>query len=278
MRTLVAIPVYNESKHLRAVIERVLEHAGNVLVVDDGSTDDSPTLLGTMPVDVIRHCVNRGYGRSLIDAFRFAASEKYDWVITMDSDEQHEPERLPEFFEAIEKNDADIISGSRYLRAPTQEALALAPGDRRRINGLITEEINALLAHRLGTKLTDSFCGFKAHRVNATNRLELSEDGYAFPMQLWARAAAHGLRVREIPVDLIYNDPNRTFGAILNDPEARLRHYRDVLHHEIALGAERICSAQLGSAFAACREAGLAEPAGRRSSRSSNRADCPDRN
>ncbi|MGH7243142.1 MAG: glycosyltransferase family 2 protein [Phycisphaerales bacterium] len=277
MRTLIAIPVYNEAKHLRAVIERVLEHAGNVLVVDDGSTDDSASLLATMPVDVIRHCVNRGYGRSLIDAFRFAGSEKYDWVITMDSDEQHEPERLPEFFDAIEKNDADIISGSRYLKAPTEAALALAPGDRRRINGLITEEINSLLSHRLGTKLTDSFCGFKAHRVSATNRLDLSEDGYAFPMQLWARAAAHGLRVREIPVDLIYNDPNRTFGAILNDPEARLRHYRDVLHHEIAMSGERVFVGHAGAANGACREAGLAEPAGRRARKVSNRADCPDR-
>ncbi|MBL8874229.1 MAG: glycosyltransferase family 2 protein [Phycisphaerae bacterium] len=276
MRTLVAIPVYNESRHLRAVLDRVLEHAGNVLVIDDGSTDDSAALLSSMPVDVIRHCVNRGYGRSLIDAFRFADSERYDWVITMDSDEQHEPERLPEFFEAIEQNDADIISGSRYLRAPTQEALALAPGDRRRINGLITAEINALLAQRLGTKLTDSFCGFKAHRVNATNRLELSEDGYAFPMQLWARAAAHGLRVKEIPVDLIYNDPNRSFGTALDNPDARLKHYREVLHREIALSGERLCSAQLGPAFAACREAGLAEPIGRKS-RATNRADCRDR-
>ncbi|MBX3380706.1 MAG: glycosyltransferase family 2 protein [Phycisphaeraceae bacterium] len=276
MRTLIAIPVYNESKTLRAVIERVLEHAGNVLVVDDGSTDDSAALLGTLPVDVIRHCVNRGYGRSLIDAFRFAASEKYDWVITMDSDEQHEPERLPEFFEAIARNDADIVSGSRYLRTPTDAALALAPGDRRRINGLITEEINALLAPRLGTRLTDSFCGFKAHRVVATTKLDLSEDGYAFPMQLWARAAAHGLRVREIPVDLIYNDPNRTFGEALDNPETRLRHYRDVLHREIAKSAERVCSARPEEASGACREAGLSEPAGRRT-RKISRVDAPDR-
>lgn len=277
MRTLVAIPVYNESRHLRAVVDRVLEYAGNVLVVDDGSTDDSAALLGSLPVDVIRHCVNRGYGRSLIDAFRFAASEKYDWVVTMDSDEQHEPERLPEFFNAIERNDADIISGSRYLNAPTEAALALAPGDRRRINGLITDEINALLSHRLGARLTDSFCGFKAHRVGPTNKLDLSEDGYAFPMQLWARAAAHGLRVREIPVDLIYNDPNRTFGEALDDPEKRLRHYREVLHREMALSAERMCTERPDSAPGACRSAGLAEPHVRRS-RPSSRHQTPDRN
>ncbi len=268
MRTLVAIPMFNEAGHIRAVLERVLTHAGNVLVIDDGSTDESASILASLPVDVIRHCVNRGYGRSLIDAFRFAASEKYDWVVTMDCDEQHEPERLPEFFRAIAKGDADIISGSRYL-APSDEAtLALVPGDRRRINRLITGEINAKLGARLGATLTDSFCGFKAHRVSAMNRLELSEDGYAFPMQLWARAAACGLKVREIPVDLIYNDPTRTFGEALSDPEARLQHYREVLHREIALSSERTpcCGSRHDVHAGATRGAGLSEPAPRRGS------------
>lgn len=280
MRTLVAIPVFNESKHLKAVLDRVLDHAGNVLVVDDGSTDDSAALLASMPVDVIRHCVNRGYGRSLIDAFRFASSEKYDWVITMDSDEQHEPERLPEFFDAIAANNADIISGSRYFTQPSESALASAPTDRRRINRLITEEINAKLGARLGTVLTDSFCGYKAHRVSAMQRLNLTEDGYAFPMQLWARAAAAGLRVREIPVDLIYNDPNRTFGEALNDPEARLRHYREVLRKEIAAASERPLVSVNANGVANGhssngRSAGLHEPSSRHG-RSNPCADCRD--
>ncbi len=278
MRTLVAIPVFNESRHIRLVLERVLTHAGNVLVVDDGSTDDSSVILSSLPVDVIRHCVNRGYGRSLIDAFRFAASENYDWIITMDCDEQHEPERLPQFFDAIARNDADIISGSRYLLSPSGDALASAPGDRRRINRTITDEINSILGARLGTPLTDSFCGFKAHRVAAMRRLELSEDGYAFPMQLWARAAAHALRVREIPVDLIYNDPNRSFGETLNDPEVRLRHYREVLHREIALSADRpeagASSTRPDRRFAPARSADSASP--RRAGKQRSAPDCRD--
>jgi dolichol-phosphate mannosyltransferase len=213
--------------------------------VDDGSSDGTSGVLADLPVDVIRHCINRGYGHSLIDAFRFAHAEGYDWVVTMDCDEQHEPERLPEFFAAIEEEyararGAAIISGSRYLRQPAAEALALTPTDRKRINRLLTAEINERFADRLGTRLTDSFCGFKAHRVAPTAALQLTEGGYAFPMQLWARAAAAGLRVREIPVDLIYNDPNRTFGEGLDDPEARLRHYREVLHREIACAARRL--------------------------------------
>jgi dolichol-phosphate mannosyltransferase len=110
------------------------------------------------------------------------------------------------------------------------------PPDRRSINMRITEEINRRL--RLG--LTDSFCGFKAYRVSRIAEMPLTEDGYAFPMQFWVQAVALGLRVEEIPVKLIYNDPNRSFGGPLNDPTTRLRHYCSVFEHEITRWAQRL--------------------------------------
>ena len=100
MRTLLAIPVYNEERHVTSVLEKVRDYAGRVLVVDDGSTDSTPSLLARQPVEVIRHSRNRGYGRSMQDAFRWAAADGYDWVITMDCDEQHEPAAIPGFVSA----------------------------------------------------------------------------------------------------------------------------------------------------------------------------------
>ena len=114
-KTLIAIPVYNEQKYVSKVLEEVSEYTDEVLVIDDGSTDATPAVLATLPVDVIRHKKNLGYGRSIRDAFRWVNCYRYEWLITMDCDEQHEPESLPDFFEAIRANDADIISGSRYL-------------------------------------------------------------------------------------------------------------------------------------------------------------------
>ena len=94
MRCLVAIPVYNEARHLPTVLARIREHASDILVIDDGSTDATPRILGeTADIDLIRHARNKGYGRSIRDAFRFAVAERYDWVITIDCDEQHEPEQ-----------------------------------------------------------------------------------------------------------------------------------------------------------------------------------------
>lgn len=237
MRTLIAIPVYNEQRYVQRVLELVLEVAPPpraVLVIDDGSTDATPTLLARFPVEVIRHSHNRGYGRSMQDAFRWASCDRFDWVITMDCDEQHEPAAIPEFVAAMDEDDADVISGSRYL--PTAAAVDQPPPDRRAINATITAELN----ERLGLRLTDSFCGFKAYRMAAMCRLRLDVDGYAFPMQFWVQAVAAGLRIREIPVKLIYNDPRRSFGGPLDDAGVRLAHYRCVLHRELRRCADRL--------------------------------------
>ena len=87
---------------------------------------------------------------------------------------------------------------------------------------------------RLGLGITDAFCGFKAYRVAALKELDLSERGYAFPMQLWVQAAAQRLDVVEVAIRLIYDDPNRSFGGNLDDPQCRLNHYRQVFEQELA--------------------------------------------
>ncbi len=257
MRTLVAIPVHNEEKHVRSVLDAVLNQVGNVLVVDDGSSDGTPDILAKYPVDVIRHAVNRGYGRSIRDAFTWAAADGYDWVITMDSDNQHEPEAIPEFLEAAAKNDADIISGTRYAMKPVSASIPVSssgssgsllppPPDRRAINADVTAEINSVLGPALGTTLTDSFCGFKAYRVPALKNLRLDEDGYAQPMQFWVQAAA------TTQGDRRFNDATRTFGGPLDDPAVRRRHYREVFQRELRRCASKLPASAVESISTGC--------------------------
>jgi dolichol-phosphate mannosyltransferase len=233
-RILLGIPVYNEERYVQRVLDEVRRYADDILVIDDGSTDHTPLRLAEQPVEVIRHAENRGYGRSMQDMLRWASFDGFDWLITMDCDEQHEPAAIPRFIEAITADAGDVISGSRYLQVHNGDDDP--PRDRRAINGLVTGEIN----DRLGLALTDGFCGFKAYRVAACERLELDVDGYDFPMQFWVQAVAHGLRIVEVPVRLIYNDPSRTFGGPLNDRDSRLAHYRATMHEEIITCAERL--------------------------------------
>lgn len=231
---LLAIPVYNEARSIDHVLGEVRKYVEHILVIDDGSTDETPMRLAAHRVEVVRHAWNRGYGRSTQDIFRLACVDGFDWVITMDCDEQHEPACIPDFLKAIAEGSHDMVSGSRYLRESDRDDEA--PTDRRRINQVLTEEINA----RLGIAITDAFCGFKAYRVSALRRMELDINGYDFPMQFWVQAVALGLRIQELPVPRIYKDPNRTFGGHLDDPHKRLDVYRATFHRELRRWASRL--------------------------------------
>ena len=185
MKILIAVPVFNEERYVVSVMREIRKYARaagvalgaemRVLVVDDGSTDGPAALLEEMAgrgqIKVLTHPENRGYGQSLIDAFGFAGREEFDWVITMDCDEQHEPCRIPLFVrQCVEARVAgagvpDIISGTRYLRygqvefRQTQglQSLGLGEGsaaavdegvpptDRRNINRFVTDLLNSTL-------------------------------------------------------------------------------------------------------------------------------------
>jgi dolichol-phosphate mannosyltransferase len=222
MRWLTAIPVYNEAAHIRGVLDEVRRYSPEILVVNDGSTDETPRILEQeRDLHVVTHPKNRGYGAALISAFAYALEHDFDVLVTMDCDGQHEPSRIPLLLEQL--CGVDIVSGSRYLRDFRQDTPA--PGDRRRINAIITREIN----ERFGLNLTDAFCGFKAYRRDALARLRITETAWGMPLQLWVQAARLGLRMREVGVPRLYLDPNRAFGGVMNDEEQRLAYYRRVL-------------------------------------------------
>ncbi len=224
---MIAIPVYNEARHVEGVLREVRRYASRLLVIDDGSTDGTAALLAQQEdVQVVTHPGNRGYGAALISAFQYVVERDVDVLVTMDCDGQHEPARIPVLVEAI--HDADIVSGSRYLRDFRQNSST--PQDRRQINQVITAELNELL----GLNLTDAFCGFKAYRRGALSRLRITEAGWGMPLQLWVQAARLGLRIKEVGVPRLYLDPNRAFGGMLNDAGARLAHYRQVISSALA--------------------------------------------
>jgi dolichol-phosphate mannosyltransferase len=240
MNLLTAIPVYNEERHLQKVLSEVRRYSPSILVVNDGSTDGTGELLARQEnLAVITHPHNRGYGAALQSAFQFARNQDCDVLVTMDCDGQHEPGRIPVLMEAI--HDADIVSGSRYLRDFRQTTLP-TPRDRQEINAIITAELNEVL----GLNLTDAFCGFKAYRRGALGQLSITEPGWGMPLQLWVQAARRGLRIKEVGVPRLYLDPTRAFGGMLNDAGERLAYYRRVIAAALAEEKEP-CGELLGS-------------------------------
>ena len=256
-RYLTALPVYNEAAFIYEVLDEVRRFSDEVLVVNDGSTDGSAELLSARDdVRVVTHESNRGYGAALSTVFDYADRHGFEMVVTIDCDGQHEPQRIPQFVAAcheLHRNDdefndgecnnrasndvtsngvasngvnrdrVDIVSGSRYLRQYDSDSVA--PVERRRINMQVTRELN----QRFNLELTDAFCGFKAYRVSALRKLQLTEVGYAMPLELWVQAAHVGLNIIELPVPLIYLDEERSFGGMLDTPDVRLEYYHLVL-------------------------------------------------
>lgn len=223
---LTALPVYNEAGYVCSVLNEVRKYSGQVLVVDDGSTDGTAELLAARDdIRVVTHATNRGYGAALRTAFDYAMDAGFPVLVTIDCDGQHEPQRIPRFVDACQG--IDLVSGSRYLRR--YPGASRPPSQRRWINRLMTEEIN----RRLGLNVTDAFCGFKAYRVDALRQLSIEENGYSMPLELWVQAAYAGWSILELPVPLIYLEEERSFGGALDDGDIRLQYYHLTLDRSI---------------------------------------------
>ncbi len=226
---LAALPVFNEVTSVASVLDEVGRHCQNILVVDDGSSDGTSELLAKRDdIILVTHQENKGYGAALVTAFEYAQENGYDVLVTIDCDGQHEPQRIQDFVKQSIESGADIVSGSRYLKEFDEDSPP--PEQRRLINHQVTKTLN----ERMGFDLTDAFCGFKAYRVDALVKLQVTEAGYAMPLELWVQAACQKLTVVEVAVPRIYLDESRSFGDKLDDPETRLNYYYQVMNKAFA--------------------------------------------
>ena len=168
-KILTVLPAYNEEKHLKQVLEQVLEQTPDVLVVNDGSKDRTADIARECGVMLITRENNLGKGASLKEAFNRALELGYDAVIMLDADGQHDPACIPEFVEKFHETRAPLIIGCRnYEEMPF----------RRRIPNLIGK---ALFSTAVGQEIPDNQSGYRLlDRVMMNRMLASNERGYHF--------------------------------------------------------------------------------------------------
>ncbi len=197
MKILVAIPAYNAEKSLPRLVAQLKEipQVSSVLVVDDGSRDDTAEVARKSGATVISFETNFGKGASLKTAFRYAIVKGYDYVITMDADLQHEISTVPAMIEATVKEGADLVIGSRRKDS---EAM---PRDRLLSNRL-SSIVTSLLCNRL---VEDSQCGFRVLKVKALENLKLDCDKFDLETEVLLKASRYGFKITSHPIPSIYN-------------------------------------------------------------------------
>jgi glycosyltransferase involved in cell wall biosynthesis len=192
----VIIPAYNNGQFLEGVLEEVLGYTSAVVVVDDGSTDDTRAVLERYHrrVEVVSYRPNRGKGHALRRGFDRAAALGYRHAITMDADGQHAAADLPRFLEALEARPGAMIVGSRRLR---QENM---PGR----NTFANRFSNFWFAVQTGRVLPDTQCGFRLYPLAWARGTRAFTGRYEAELELLARAAWRGVPLVPVPVRARY--------------------------------------------------------------------------
>jgi glycosyltransferase involved in cell wall biosynthesis len=196
------MPGYNESANIGQVIQDTLPYCNNLVVVDDGSRDNTSDIARNKLKYVIRHSVNMGKGAALKTGADFAIEKGAKKLIFIDSDGQHEPKEIPRFFSLLD--DYDIIFGSRRFDKNM-------PGIFRIGNFFLTNYIYLLY----GVKIRDTQSGYRAVSANAYKKIRWKATGYGVESEMIANVGKSGLKYKETDISTIYK--NRHKGTTVFD-------------------------------------------------------------
>ena len=196
MRKLTAIlPAYNEELCISSIILGSKKYVDQVIVVDDGSTDNTVEIAKLAGAEVIEHSFNIGKGAALKTGFN--AAKDSEIIITLDSDGQHNPEEIPKLITPIIKGEADIVNGSRYINGSKKDTPAY-----RRIGQAVLDKATNLGS---GLNITDSQSGFRAFAGHTLPVFRFNCSDFSIESEMLMDAANAGLKVKEVEIGVRYD-------------------------------------------------------------------------
>jgi len=195
----VIIPTFNHCQALEQVVRSVLAVTSDIIIVNDGSTDNTNDILSRFhDIVIISYQVNRGKGYALKKGFREAAARGFDYAVTIDSDGQHNADEIPLFICEVIKHKGSVIVGSRNLIAENM------PGKNTFANNFS----NFWFRLQTGNPLPDTQSGFRLYPVKDVIRISTISRRYEYELEMLVRLAWKGIPVKSVPISVIYQPGN----------------------------------------------------------------------
>jgi glycosyltransferase involved in cell wall biosynthesis len=195
-RGAVIIPGYNEGARIGAVVRAVRAYFPDVIVVDDGSADDTAGQAEAAGATVLRHSENRGKGVALNTGFAHARQKAFEYVITMDADGQHSPADLPGFVARYRAGEADVLVGNRMADPRTMPL----------IRRLTNRFMSWLLSRKMGQRVPDTQNGYRLYRTDLIPDMSSGSARFAAESEILLALAGAGVRIGSAPTRVIYGD------------------------------------------------------------------------
>jgi len=202
----VVIPCLNEAATIGGLIAEIRRILPAVLVVDDGSTDETSSIARQAGAEVIRHEEPAGKGAALNAGWRWASDHGFSWALSMDGDGQHDPGDISRFLDRALNSRASLIVGNRMLNAPA------IPWLRRRVNIWMSQRLSRLT----GRALPDTQCGFRMMELRCWTMLQLQTSHYEIESELLLGILATGHPVEFIPIRVIYSNQQSKIKPLLD--------------------------------------------------------------
>ncbi|MFW9830293.1 MAG: glycosyltransferase family 2 protein [Candidatus Thorarchaeota archaeon] len=215
MRICVVIPAYQEARAIDQVVQITQQYCSTVIVVDDGSTDNTGDIAQKSGAIVLRHATNQGKGAALRTGFNFALKHQCEIIVTLDGDLQHNPHSIPHFLDRI-KQGHDVVVGSRH--ATQSEEMPFA----RKLSNLITTQALRVL---FKVPVTDSQSGYRAFKRRVLEVVKVRDNGFSAETEILIDAQRAGFSIAEVSIATNYGEE-----------ESKIRAHRDITRWLITLG------------------------------------------
>jgi glycosyltransferase involved in cell wall biosynthesis len=217
-KIIAAIPCLNEGQFISEIVTKARRYVDRVIVVDDGSTDNTSEAAQAAGAEVIRHKKRQGAGAATRSAFEAAKKYHADVLITLDGDGQHDPDEIPQMLAPVLSGNADLVIGSRFLEPihRTRGTLGVRRTNIRRYREFGINVITWLYNLGSKVKLSDSQSCFRSYSRRLFEALNITENGFGFSVEVLIQARGKNFIIREIPISCVYHSQGSSLNPVVH--------------------------------------------------------------